>query len=104
MKSLCLALVAASLAASAASAQDQQSVRVRFEDLNLNTRAGVAALERRLSNAADAVCDVSRARDLAGRSLEQRCRAEALAAARAQMVNRTETLAQARGDANGSSR
>lgn len=90
MKTLCMAIAAAIAATTSAFAQDSASVRVRFDDLNLNSRAGAEHLERRLNNAAEQVCGVSDLRDLRARTEDERCKAAALAAAHATIASRRE--------------
>jgi UrcA family protein len=53
---------ATALAAPAAAASDesQASVGVKYSDLDLSTRAGQAALERRIHSAARSVCGMDR--------------------------------------------
>ncbi|MCB2065714.1 MAG: UrcA family protein [Erythrobacter sp.] len=50
----------AALAVPAAAAEQGESVRVRYSDLNLSTDQGQAALQRRLERAAEEVCGVDR--------------------------------------------
>jgi UrcA family protein len=72
----------------AAQADEVQSVQVRFDDLNLSSRSGRAALNARLAQAADAACQKpAAARDLAAREQFQECRKQALSSAEAQ-INR----------------
>jgi UrcA family protein len=54
------------------------SVRVRYDDLNLATSAGVDALYRRISNAARAVCPDEYSRDLVTVAASARCQANAV--------------------------
>lgn len=77
-KLLAMALLA--LVCAPAIAAETSSIEVRFDDLNLARPAGVAALDRRLSQAARSLCS-----HLEGRSLPEiraagKCRTETLAA------------------------
>src|SRR5688500_14189417 len=59
MKSIKILLAAAALSVSGlatAAAPDTLSVTVRFGDLNLNSKAGIASLHKRIRNAAESVC------------------------------------------------
>ena len=71
--------LAASFAAPATAAP--RSVAVSYADLDLSRPAGVAALDRRLSRAADAVCGPVDARDLRASAAARACRTAALSAA-----------------------
>ena len=57
------------------------SVKVRYDDLNLATSAGVDTLYRRISSAARAVCPDEHSRDLGIVAASQVCRANAVAQA-----------------------
>src|SRR5262252_6865332 len=74
--------VAAALAlggfAQARDAQEPPSVIVKFGDLNLNTRAGVAKLHTRLRNAAEHVCSQLDTRVLGLRDQFDQCVSDAM--------------------------
>jgi UrcA family protein len=77
--------VAAVLAASVlvlptvSNAAPVDSVRVSYADLNLGTDDGASALERRLTYAAETVCDVGRSQELAQVQASNACHDEAIA-------------------------
>ncbi len=76
-----LACVFAAPSASAAGPNDQaRTVNVNYQDLNLDTNAGVEALYRRIHSAAQRVCAVSGQTEL-GASAEAKCSKEAEAQA-----------------------
>jgi len=70
----------------AAPSEERPSVKVRYDDLNLTTTAGVNALYRRISHAASQVCPDIYSRDLTVSAAGRRCRASAIAEA-VQTVN-----------------
>ena len=88
MKSfLTLAAVAAAALATPAVAQsalDAGQVRVGYADLDLNSRAGVRTLDRRIRTAVEAACGPISSFDPRGKNIVLDCRAETLALARAQ--------------------
>ncbi len=70
-----------------AAAQDERAVHVPYGDLNLSSKAGVAALERRVAKAVYAVCDSEQdGRDLEALEVSRSCQKTAEAGARVQMV------------------
>ncbi|MBS0393663.1 MAG: UrcA family protein [Proteobacteria bacterium] len=70
----------ATLSLAAAQAADSgASVRVRYDDLNLASDAGVRVLLRRLSGAAHRVCDQPGVRELNRLSVADACYHQALA-------------------------
>lgn len=77
--------LALSLLAAAPAAQDPvaapASVAVSYSDLNLNTAAGRAELDRRLHRAVAKVCPAPDHRELRQRQAAQACRQVALASA-----------------------
>jgi UrcA family protein len=78
MKSL-LPLAALALSGMAAAATPHLESRVvRYGDLNLNSRAGVASLHKRLRNAAESVCGNTNSRVLGLLDAYDQCVAEAL--------------------------
>lgn len=82
-----LAALAVTTASSGAPPSDvAPSVKVRYDDLNLATTAGVETLYRRITIAAREVCPDEYSRDLAVFAASQRCRADAVAQA-VQAVN-----------------
>jgi UrcA family protein len=85
-RSLALAGAFAALAVTTVSfaaplSDDVSSVTVRFDDLNLDTPAGVDTLYHRISSAARAVCRDENTRDLAMVAAFEHCRADAVAQA-----------------------
>jgi UrcA family protein len=72
-----LAALALSSIAAAGSPQVESRV-VRFGDLNLNSRAGVAVLHKRLRNAAESVCGNLNSRLLVLRDAYEHCVADAV--------------------------
>jgi UrcA family protein len=81
------AFAAALLTAAPALAQaEAESVSVSTADLNLATATGRAQLNRRISRAADEVCDLGTG-GLAERSAYQGCRADALTSANQQIAS-----------------
>lgn len=82
MKSIKYLLPLAALALSgiaAASSRQVESRVVRFGELNLNSRAGVAVLHKRIRNAAESVCGNLNSRVLGMRDAFDRCVADAVA-------------------------
>ena len=73
---------------------------VRFQDLNLNTDAGVQVLYKRIQGAANQVCGDIDGRDLvvarAHKACVERAVADAVATVNNQMLTKTVTVAQAR--------
>jgi UrcA family protein len=67
---------------------DVPSIKVRYNDLNLTTSAGVDALYTRIARAANAVCPIADIRDLAAVSYAKQCQVQAIARA-VQEVNNT---------------
>ncbi|HUQ09702.1 MAG TPA: UrcA family protein [Steroidobacteraceae bacterium] len=63
------------------------SVVVRYGDLNLNSQAGVARLHKRISNAAESVCDQLDTRILGLRAAYEECVADAVASGVAAVDN-----------------
>ena len=77
---------------------DPPAVTVRYDDLNLASDSGTKALLRRLSAAADRVCEVGQSRELRRESHAERCSAEALSRAVVAVHNeRLSALYHARG-------
>jgi UrcA family protein len=73
-----LAAVALSGLATASSRQVESRV-VQFGDLNLDSRAGVAVLHKRIRNAAESVCGNINTRSFGLRDAYEQCVAEAVA-------------------------
>jgi UrcA family protein len=83
-----LAMLAATSTSFAASPDtDVPSVAVRYDDLNLQTTAGVDALYHRISNAARDVCPDSHSRDLLTVTASERCQAAAVSRAVQELNN-----------------
>ncbi|MEO8017048.1 MAG: UrcA family protein [Pseudomonadota bacterium] len=64
--------------AAAAGSRLTESVVVRYGDLNLETRAGVVSLHRRLHNAAESVCGNLNSRVMGLREVYDECVQEAV--------------------------
>ena len=80
------ALLCSPAAVLAAQLEETQSVQVHYEDLNLSSRSGRAALNARVAQAANTACQKpSATRDLAAREQFQECRKQALSSAEAQI-------------------
>jgi UrcA family protein len=62
-------------------AVEQRSMNIDYRDLDLTKESGVAALNRRIARAADAVCGPVEIRNLQDHDRYQVCRAAAIAAA-----------------------
>jgi UrcA family protein len=73
-------------------AQEETTVSVKFADLNLSSKDGAAALERRIARAVDEVCGPADPRDLAVYLEESKCQAKAWAGARPQMAQAIATF------------
>ena len=90
-----LALIATPVIAQSAVNDGAPTAKVRYDDLNLNTAAGVEALNRRVSEAANEMCGDYDRHELARSALGQACYAKALASARpqiSQLVAQTGTI------------
>ena len=84
---LTLSLAAAAIAFSGTPAFAQQSsssVAIGYADLDLGTTAGVRRLDRRIRTAVELACGPVSSFDPAGKNEVRQCRADTLAAARAQ--------------------
>jgi len=93
------ALLCSPAAVLAAQIEEAQSVQVHFDDLNLSSHSGRAALNARLAQAANEACQKpAAARDLAARSQFQECRKQALSSAEAQIQRTLGTSVVARND------
>jgi len=92
------ALLCSPAAVLAAQIEETQSVQVHFDDLNLSSHSGRAALNARLAQAADEACQKPAARDLAARAQFQECRKQALSSAEAQIQRTLGTSIVARND------
>jgi UrcA family protein len=77
--------------ATGARAADVPQVHVKYGDLNVNTQAGAAALYQRIRFAADQVCELPNARNLAVAAKMQACADHAVATAVATVNNPTLT-------------
>ncbi len=73
------ALLAASLATTAPAQADPTTISlgVHYADLDLNSEAGIRALDRRISNAAATACGIPSSADRDGKRAVKQCRAEA---------------------------
>ena len=92
MKSIKYLLPLVALAASGlatAGTSDITSVVVRYDDLNLNSEAGKARLQKRLRNAAESVCGLVETRFLVLRDAHDQCVAEALSNGVAAVANKS---------------
>lgn len=69
------------LAPAASQADDSNSVRVSYADLNLASAAGQGVLQHRIAGAARLVCVIEDSREMALRSATNDCRSEAVARA-----------------------
>ena len=89
MKTIKFLLPIAALAVSglAAASPDSHSVVVRYGDLNLNSRSGVASLHKRIRNAAESVCSELDNRVLGLRNLYDQCVNEAVSSGVNQVAN-----------------
>jgi UrcA family protein len=75
-------LAAATLVLPTASqAEDSNSMRVSYADLNLASTAGQGVLQRRMVGAAKIVCVIEDSREIALRSATNSCRSDAVARA-----------------------
>jgi UrcA family protein len=95
------ALAVGMLAGVAHAAEAEAPVKaVRFQDLNLNTDAGVQVLYKRIRRAANQVCGDVSGRDLAVAQAHEACVeravADAVATVNNQMLTKTMTVAQVR--------
>jgi UrcA family protein len=77
-----LAFTAAPAAAEAPAGS--ATVAVHYADLDLNSRAGVARLDRRIRAAVESACGATSDFDVRGKNEIKRCRADTLAAVAAQ--------------------
>ena len=68
-----LPLAALALSSFATAASPTNSVVVKYGDLNLNSQAGIARLHKRISNAAESVCDQHETRLLSLQSAYKEC-------------------------------
>ena len=62
-------------------AEESNSVRVSYADLNLGSDAGQQMLQRRIAGAARTVCVIEDSRELALASATRACRTDAIASA-----------------------
>lgn len=74
-----LPLAALALSGLANAASPTEGVVVRYGDLNLNSQAGIARLHKRISNAAESVCDQLETRILGLQAAYQQCVDQAVA-------------------------
>jgi UrcA family protein len=92
--------VAAAMLVGVAQGAEVAEKTVRFQDLNLNTDAGVQVLYKRIHRAADEVCGNFDVRDLqvgrAHKACVDRAVADAVATVNNQMLTKTVAVAQVR--------
>ena len=81
------ALGVTTMSVAAPASDESAAVRVRYSDLNLTTATGVNHLYRRIANAARLVCPDPYSRDLSVVAASQRCQADAIARAVAEVNN-----------------
>jgi UrcA family protein len=84
LAALTLAATTASVGAAPALAQDMVAIKVGYSDLNLNSTAGAAVLERRIDAAVTQICGRADNRDPQQRALVSQCRQEVSVGADAQ--------------------
>ena len=77
----CAALVVTTISVAAPATNQVPSIKVRYDDLNLATPAGVSALYKRISHAARNVCPDAYSRDLTMVAASEACQASAIARA-----------------------
>jgi UrcA family protein len=77
-----LAVASALVAPTVSQAEEPNSVRVSFADLNLASDVGQHTLQRRITGAARTVCAIEGSRELALASATNACRRDAAASAR----------------------
>jgi UrcA family protein len=89
IRSILISAILTSAVVSAAlpcSAQEETSVTVKYADLNLSSKEGAQAFERRIAQAVDEVCGSAGVLDLADYAAVRSCRVKAWAGARPQMA------------------
>jgi UrcA family protein len=74
-------ILAIGAAPASAAAVEKFTSEVRYGDINLTSDAGVAQLQRRITNAARKICGYADARDLNGSQAVAACRRAAISAA-----------------------
>jgi UrcA family protein len=77
-----LAVASALVAPTVSQAEEPNSVRVSFADLNLASDLGQHTLQRRITGAARTVCVIEDSRELALARATNACRGDAIASAR----------------------
>jgi UrcA family protein len=77
-----VAVASALVAPTVSQADEPNSVRVSFADLNLASNVGQHMLQRRIAGAARTVCVIEDSRELALASATKACRGAAIASAR----------------------
>lgn len=77
----CAALAVSTMSVAAPATTQVPSVKVRYDDLNLATSAGVSTLYKRIARAARNVCPDAYSRDLTMVAASEQCQAEAIARA-----------------------
>ena len=76
-----LAVASALVAPTVSQAEEPNSVRVSYADLNLASGDGQHLLQRRITGAARTVCVIEDSKELALRSATNLCRSDAIASA-----------------------
>jgi len=76
LTTITLAAAAASICTAPVLAQDLVSIKVGYSDLNLNSTAGAAVLERRIDAAVTQICGQADNRDPQQRAMVSQCRQE----------------------------
>jgi UrcA family protein len=76
-----LAVASAFVLPTVSQAEESNSVRVSYADLNLGSTAGQHVLQRRIAGAARTVCVIEDSRELALRTATNACRGDAIASA-----------------------
>jgi UrcA family protein len=86
LKTICalaaLAIASALVAPTVSQAEEPNSVRVSFADLNLASDSGQRTLQRRITGAARTVCVIEDSRELGLSRATNDCRNDAIASAR----------------------
>ena len=81
-----LAVASALVAPTVSQAEEPNSVRVSFADLNLASNIGQHTLQRRITGAARTVCVIEDSRELALSSATKASRSDAIASARPELA------------------
>jgi UrcA family protein len=76
-----LATASAFVLPTVSQAEESNSVRISYADLNLGSTTGQQVLQRRIAGAARTVCVIEDSRELALRSATNSCRSDSIASA-----------------------